>query len=1772
MKTTHLLILFLLLGVTSAFGQVTADFLGFPRTSCNPPYEVTFQNLSQGDTAWLWDFGDGNTSFFPDPIHLYAAADTYSVQLISFGPSGSDTVFKQDYIIALPPLSPPTLNKMADTIACGTGASFIASSTFESVWYDSNNDVVKRGDTLELPYVSNPISYFVRAEDLGPFKKLGPSDHTEIGGGGFFNGTQGLVFNVYSDIILKSVLVNSAAAGTRTIELQDTFGVILQTFNVFMPAGVNRITLNLELFPGNYRLMGTNMNLYRNNTGLPAYPYVVPGLVEITNSTAGPGLYYFFYDWEVATFCKSSFVKVDVEVTGVNPPVIALDTVTVSCGAPGQLIATAMDDVNWFDASGALLFVGDTLNVPFVGGTATYTARNIGESAVFKFGPEDPDSVGAGGFFGFPFPAYLEFDVLSDIRLKSVLVRANGAGPRTINLLDGGGAVLQTFSVTVPTGQSRINLNLDLPPGSYQLGGTNLNLYRNNNTTVNYPFTLPGLASITGSGGFGGATTYYFFYDWEVAIICVSEPDTVVLELEPPVSPIVNQLNDTVSCGDVSQFIATAPNPNHWYTLGNAKVFVGDTLDLPAVTQNASYLVRSEAESAPTKVGPSSPSVLTGGGYFNFLQGLEFTVYADMKLRSVLVDAGSAGARDIILEDGQGNLLQTINVFIPNGRSRVQLDLDLAPGDYRLMGDNMDLWRNGAGAAYPYSVPGLVDITGSTATQQGFYYFYYDWEVAAICKSSSIQVNVFADQPASPIINHDTLVVPCGNPAEFIAAGLGDVQWFNPLGTLVGQGDTFNIPFAAASGTYKANQKSASASLYVGESDPDSLGGGSYVNSPNEEWLFFTVISNIDIQSVWVDANTAGMRNIEIRQTNGVRIATRSVMIPAGKSRVMLHIELPPGDYQIGGSNLNLFANNSVMPDYPYNLIGIISLTSSSGGGDIYNFFYDWEVTAICTSAPDEVYLSLEDAVVPVISPTSITLNCTDSVQFIGTGANVMWYDQNGNFLTDNDTLTIDRVKTNTTYSAKNLSQSPSFFGGPKDGNVIGNGAMHNFNFQTRLNFTALTDITLKSVWVNAGAAGNRDIILEDGAGNPLDTLTINIPAGPGRVTLDWDLAPGDYRIGGAAMNLFRNDNGVRYPYDVAGLINITGSSAGGNFYYYFYDWELIKTCESDTVSVSVNFVPVDLPVVAEDTVNIICNGIDTLVATGNEQIVWYNKQGEQLATGDSLFISLLKNPTTYYAVNETAGKFINGGEFDNTFGRGGYTQTPNEWMVFDVHQDVQLHSVKVFARTAGNRTFQYRDNLGNILDSVTLFVPMGQSRVTLEFQLQVGNNHQLAVSGNVDLFRNNENVAYPYPIGSYVTITKSNALLPFVFYHYFYDWEVGDPGCQSAAVPVHVDVAPFASPMVALDDTICYNATGTFASNAGAGAWLGPNGNLIGYGTSYTTAPLTAGGTYSHIGESAEVTQAVGPVNAGAVGPGGFHNATFDAFLQFTVDVPLRINSVWVDAEAAGIRNIIIQNGSGTTLQTIRKFIPAGQGRVYLGLELQPGNYAIGGNSMRLYRNDNGAAYPYNIPGVISLTGSSTGGNFYYYFYDWEVQDIPCKSDTVSFKLAVRPQIVPFFTFSKMDSTVNFNNVSVPLNASYHWKFGDGDTSILEDPTHMYADTGFFVVTLTVSNGDCEKVYSDSVYIAGPTIGIGEDLSASFRLFPNPGSGRFTIEAQARSLQEMQVVIFDLQGRELYQSALQRTVDFREEVDLSAYPDGTYMVQLRVDGAQVVRRYVLMK
>ena len=50
---------------------------------------------------------------------------------------------------------------------------------------------------------------------------------------------------------------------------------------------------------------------------------------------------------------------------------------------------------------------------------------------------------------------------------------------------------------------------------------------------------------------------------------------------------------------------------------------------------------------------------------------------------------------------------------------------------------------------------------------------------------------------------------------------------------------------------------------------------------------------------------------------------------------------------------------------------------------------------------------------------------------------------------------------------------------------------------------------------------------------------------------------------------LYRNNGGVSYPYDIGGLLNITGSSAStGGYYYFYYDIEVEAVCTGITSSV----------------------------------------------------------------------------------------------------------------------------------------------------------------------------------------------------------------------------------------------------------------------------------------------------------------------------------------------------------------------------------------------------------------------------------------------------------------------------------------------------------------------------------------------------------------------------------------------------------------------------
>ena len=65
-------------------------------------------------------------------------------------------------------------------------------------------------------------------------------------------------------------------------------------------------------------------------------------------------------------------------------------------------------------------------------------------------------------------------------------------------------------------------------------------------------------------------------------------------------------------------------------------------------------------------------------------------------------------------------------------------------------------------------------------------------------------------------------------------------------------------------------------------------------------------------------------------------------------------------------------------------------------------------------------------------------------------------------------------------------------------------------------------------------------------------------------------------------------------------------------------------------------------------------------------------------------------------------------------------------------------------------------------------------------------------------------------------------------------------------------------------------------------------------------------------------------------------------------------------------------------------------------------------------------------------------------------------------------PNLEPSFDYAVDQSTVAFTNTSTDAT-SFNWNFGDGNSSLLENPTHTYLSTGTFDVTFTAANA-CES------------------------------------------------------------------------------------------------------
>ncbi|MDX1350777.1 MAG: M36 family metallopeptidase, partial [Putridiphycobacter sp.] len=365
--------------------------------------------------------------------------------------------------------------------------------------------------------------------------------------------------------------------------------------------------------------------------------------------------------------------------------------------------------------------------------------------------------------------------------------------------------------------------------------------------------------------------------------------------------------------------------------------------------------------------------------------------------------------------------------------------------------------------------------------------------------------------------------------------------------------------------------------------------------------------------------------------------------------------------------------------------------------------------------------------------------------------------------------------------------------------------------------------------------------------------------------------------------------------------------------------------------------------------------------------------------------------------------------------------------------------------------------------------------------------------------------------------------------------------------------------------DSILLSATGTYDIH-----WTDLSGNLLAVGNDYHTVPSTTSSSYYAVNVQDFTNAYVGPLD-NSIGAGGNHNTAFIGAINFEAETELTIYSAWVESGSAGIRTVTLwdaYNSGGNAIQVVDVDIPfVGAGRVELGFHIPgPGQYSIGLSNADLYRNNSGANYPYVLPGLMTIVSSSattTPADFYYYFYDLEVSETSCSSDSV---LVTATVANTDFDWNNIGLTANFFDLTTG-GSSWLWNFGDGATSTVQNPIHTYSGYGNYNVSLQVDGG-CTVSYE---ILIDNNLGLSNSTGNNFEilLFPNPANDELNISFNKVLTTQAIIEIFSIDGK-LVQTACIGVGRNSTTISVANLASQVYFLKLNYnDGIQVKKLVV---
>ncbi|HRH63562.1 MAG TPA: right-handed parallel beta-helix repeat-containing protein, partial [Bacteroidia bacterium] len=1445
---------------------------------------------------------------------------------------------------------------------CGTGSlNFTASvsSAVSANWYTaaSGGTPIHTGLSFTTPVISTTTNYWVAATSGGStsnVSKLAP----EVASTGTVLTTYGQDFTVTTAFVLNSIQVFSTTGTSITVALYSAGGTtqLMSTGPVAVTAGTSpTINLGWSIAPGTYRLCAPGMtgNFIRDNTGV-TYPFSLTGIgtmngfvSSITGSVTTSSSYYFLYNWSVTTGCESARTMVTANVTSA-PTINPSSPLTLVCsGGSTTLNVSSTNDPNYTYTWNPGNLAGASVNVSPTT-TTTYTVTALDNSAGL----------------------YAGCTTLNTLQIIAQPASATISGTPEGFCVTGGSA---TLSLNPSTGYPANSLQWQDSP--------NNSVFTDIVGATSASYITPTIS----------ATTYYKALIKNGNNVTCIEP-TYELAVN---NPIITGTTPASRCGtgtvQLGASVSGAVSAN-WYAAasGGAAIGSGTTFTTPIINATTTYYAAATAggSTASTALAtlPSGPS--SGAGTTNF--GLVFDVTAPFTLYSVVVypvaaSANTAGTVTIDVVNGSGTVLHTATVNVIGNPiasvtpQTVTLNFNIVPGtNYKLRPGSRSASITGlafgptasappgANYGYPFVVPGVLSITSSTLTatptntpRLDLYYYFFNWQISTGCESARQPVIATVTPAPAITVNASATAICPGGTADISVQSVNDPD--------------YTYTWTSSPAGFTAN------------------GPGPHTVSPSITTKYY--VNAVD-NSAGPNQNCAMIDSITI--TNGGPLVAGT--ISAGQS-----------DFCVSGSTTLTLTGASggtkqwqvstVSASGPWTNIGSGANTLATGTISQTSYY---QVSLSCNASTvfsNVITLTVNN---PQITGTTPGTRCGPGSVTIGATASqgvVNWFANasGGSSLATGNTYS-PNVNSTTTYYASAITGA----GGTSTVGAPNNGQTSGYTLEAGLFFNALSDFNLQGVYVYpvGTGAGTVDIAVMNASSVVILTTTVNLvgTAAPGiktYVPLNWNITTGTgYSLvmlqrTGLVANLVRdpaaNITGGGFPFTLPGVISITSGkccpSATSTSYYYFYDWKIATGCEGVRVPVLAT-VTAPPAVTVSSTYPAVCNGGSTTLNVTSPNDPNYSYSWTSVPAG---FTASTAGPhvvtptvTTKYLLTAT----------DNSAG---------------INAGCVANDSITVVYSSGSPT------AGTITASPTEICVSGTSTLTVTG----------ASGGAIQWKESTVSASGPWTnVGTGATTYSTGTLTQTRYYQ-------TETSCSGTTVssatqtitvnnPSVISTTPgsrIATGSVQLGATVSAGATANWYTAVSGGTSIGSgspfNTPVIASTTNYYVAASSGGGTAYTGKPSMELSATTG---------GGLTSYTiFDALSNFVLET-VDVYPYGATDGAPGTVTVELRNSAGTSLMTQVVNVIAHSSTalsvpqtITLNFPITPGTgYRLGvaswtGGVTNMYRNDNGV-YPYTVPGVISITGSSIASPPYvYFYYNWRVTT-GCESARTMVTATVNP------------------------------------------------------------------------------------------------------------------------------------------------------------------------